>query len=436
MDRYLADVVVPMTSPDAPAIHDGAVDVDGDTIVWVGPANQAPVRGEITEHRVGGFLIPGLVNTHCHTPMVLLRGAGESLPVDQWLEQVMWPREARLSPPDVRLGMLVGAAELLSGGVTTSVEMYFHGEAIAEAAAETGLRCVVTGPVIEDAQLARFGTWQQQLDGMVEMHSRWASHALIDVGIGPHAAYSVPDDCLRTITEIALDRDMLIHIHVAEQEWEEGPIQERAGMSAPAYLESLGMLEARVLAAHGVWLSDADIAIFARHDVAVAHCPCSNTKHASGIARVDDMRAAGINVTVATDGPASHHRLDMFEEMRMAARLARARVHDAQRLPPSDVLWMATAGAAEALGREDLGRLAAGCQADMVAVRTDDSAFGPVVASEDDPISRLVWSGSRSAVTDVWVGGQPVLSAGTVLGVDVAELRADLNTTAQRLADG
>jgi 5-methylthioadenosine/S-adenosylhomocysteine deaminase len=423
-----------MTSPDAAPIHRGAVDVDGDTIVWVGPAVEAPPRAEITEHALGGFLIPGFVNSHCHTPMVLLRGAGEGLPVDRWLEEVMWPRESRLTAADVRLGMMAGGAELLTGGVTTSVEMYFHPDSIAQAAVDLGIRCVVTGPIIEDAQLSRFGTWEQQLEAMVALRDKWSGHAAVDAGIGPHAAYSVSDECLRRITEIALDTGMLVHIHVAEQEWEDGPIRERAGLSAPEYLESLGMLDARVLAAHGVWLTDTDIEIFARNDVAVAHCPCSNTKHASGVARVDEMRSAGVNVTIATDGPASHHRLDMFEEMRTAIRLARVRAHDAQRLPPQQALWMTTAGAAAALGRDDLGRLAPGCKADMVAVSDRDPAFHPVVAGEDDPVSRLVWSGSRAAVTDVWVAGQPVVAAGTVVAVDTARLRAELTAMSQRLA--
>ena len=435
MERYVTDVLVTMAERGAAPIAGGAVDVEGDTVVWSGPVADAPHRAELTVHDVGGMLIPGFVNIHCHTPMVLLRGAGEGLPVDRWLEEVMWPREAKLMPDDVEVGMLAGGAELLTGGVTTSVEMYFHGQAVANAAAALGLRCVVTAPIIEDDQLGAFGTWQEQLDEMVEMTTRWAEHPLIDVGIGPHAAYSVSDECLGRISEVALERGMLIHIHVAEQEWEAGPIRDRSGMSAPAYLESLGMLEGDVLAAHCVWMSDEDIEVFGRHGVGVAHCPCSNTKHASGVAPVHDMTTAGIGVGLGTDGPASHHRLDVFEEMRMAVRLARVISGDAQRLSTDDALWMATAGAADAIGREDIGRLVAGAKADMIAIDTTGPAFLPKVPSDDDPIGRVVWSGSPASVAATWVGGTKVAEQGCVATIDEREVRSEMTKRARTLAD-
>ena len=143
----------------------------------------------------------------------------------------------------------------------------------------------MTAPVIEDAQLDRFGTWQAQLEEMVATRERWASNDLIEVGLGPHAAYSLSDECLRRIAAIASETGMLVHIHVAEQEWEDGAVRGRSGMSAPAYLESLGVLEGRALAAHAVWMPDDDIEILARNGTAVAHCPCSNSKHGSGVAR-------------------------------------------------------------------------------------------------------------------------------------------------------
>ena len=184
MDRYVADLLLTMSAGEGP-ISPGVVDVENGRVAWSGPASEAPDRA-VTVHRVEGILMPGMVNIHCHTPMVLLRGAGEGLPVDRWLHEVMWPREARLTVDDVRVGMQMGAAELLANGITTSVEMYFHGDAVARGAAETGLRCVVTAPVIEDVQLDRFGAWEDQLDEMVSTRDRWASNDLIEVGLGPH----------------------------------------------------------------------------------------------------------------------------------------------------------------------------------------------------------------------------------------------------------
>lgn len=421
-----------MADEHAEPIAAGAVDVEGGRVVWSGPEASAPER-DATVHCVPGVLMPGMVDIHCHTPMVLLRGAGEGLPVDRWLHEVMWPREAKLTPDDVRAGMRAGAAELLGNGITTSVEMYFHGQAVAEAAAEVGLRCVVTAPIIEDDQLAGFGTWQEQVDEMLAMDERWSASELIEVGLGPHAAWSVSEACLRRLSEVAVERDMLLHVHVAEQEWEDAAVREKTGMSAPAYLESLGLLDGRALAAHGVWLSDEDIAIFGRNRVAVAHCPCSNSKHASGIARVDEMLAAGIRMAIATDGPASHHRLDLFEEMRTAIRLARIRHSDAQRFPTSRALWMTTAGAADAIGRPDLGRLTPGARADMVAL-ADMSAFHPRVETDDDPIARVVWSASPAAVKSVWVGGRQVVESGSVTTIDETAATRELDERSARLA--
>ena len=431
--RYVSDHVIPMEP--GGAIHSpGVVDVEEGRVTWVGRAEEAPDLADAVTERVNGVLLPGMVNIHCHTPMVLLRGAGENLPVDRWLHEVMWPREARLTPEDVEMGMAAGAAELLAGGVTTSMEMYFYGEAVAAGAAWAGLRCVVTAPLIEDAQLSKFGSWQDQLEQMTELAGRWKDSDLIQVGIGPHAVYSLSEECLRGVAEAAAAHRMLIHTHVDEQEWEVEAVRNQTGMSATAFLRHVGVLDSPTVAAHSVWISPDDIAVLAESGAGVAHCPCSNGKHASGIAPVAEMRAAGIPVGIATDGPASHHRLDMFEEMRMALRLARIRAGDAAALLPQDALAMVTREAADAIARPDLGRLAPGNPADMIAVSTADPAFGPLVPGEDDLISRLVWSGSAASVHSSWVAGRQVVSGGEVLTVDVEAAKADAARRAARLA--
>jgi 5-methylthioadenosine/S-adenosylhomocysteine deaminase len=432
MERYISDHLITMSRPGARAIADGVVDVKNGAVVWSGPASEAPERPDAVVHHISGILMPGLVDIHCHTPMVLLRGAGEGLPVDRWLQEVMWPREARLTREDVAAGMRWGATELLTAGVTTTVEMYFHSGGVAEAAADVGLRSLVTAPILEDDQLAAFGSWQDQLEYIGELNHRYAHHPLIDVGIGPHAAYSVSDECMRAITAMSADQDLLVHIHVAEQQWEDAAVRERTGMGAPAYLDSVGLLEGRVLAAHGVWLDESEIELFASKNVAVAHCPCSNTKHASGIADVRAMLDAGVRVGIATDGPASHHRLDMFEEMRTALRLARVSTGDAQALNAANALWMATAGAADAIDRSDLGRLVAGARADMVALEIG-SAFEPMVEPDEHIEVRTVWSGSPAAVTDVWVEGRRVVADRTVTTVDAREARSEAIQRAARI---
>lgn len=440
MDRYLCDVLVTMDGPAGrvPApIADGAVDVGDDgRIVWCGPAREAPDRDSGTAVHRAGILMPGLINAHCHTPMVLLRGAGEGLPVHRWLHEVMWPRESKLTAEDVRAGMRLGAAEMLANGITTSVEMYFQGQALAEGAADAGLRCLVTPGVIEDPDFTLTGPWPDQLDEMVALRDRWAGNHLIRAGIAAHAAYSVSRECLSAIAARAAATGMPVHIHLAEQQWEDAAVRERfGGLAAPEYLESLGLLEGDVIAAHGVWLTSEDIEVLARNDTAVVHCPCSNAKHASGVAPVTEMRAAGLRVAIGTDGPASHHRLDLFEEMRTAIRTARIRSGDAQTLPPAEALRMTTAGAAEVVGWDsELGRLAPGCWADMVALSAAEPALNPVIADEDDPLSRIVWSGSPGAISGVWVAGRKVVEDGRLLTMDMAAAVSDAQTRARRLA--
>jgi len=363
--------------------------------------------------------------------MVLLRGAGEGLPVSTWLTEVMWPREGRLTAGDVRVAMLSGGAELLSNGITTSHEMYFHSEAVADAATELGLRAVVTPPVLVADDLASFGGWEEQLNAMVEQAERWRDHELVSIGFGPHSAYALPEEPLVRVVELARKSDMHIQIHVAEGRQEGDAVRERTGLSVPAYLDRLGMLDGHVVAAHGVWLEPDDIELFAARRTAVAHCPCSNSKHASGIGPVRALRSAGVAVGLGTDGPASHDRLDLFEEMRMALRLARLAADDAGAMGPAEVLAMATVEGARALGRPDLGRIEAGCRADLIHL--DVSSLYPVV-EENDLLTHLVYLGNPAMVRDVWVEGRRVVEDSEVTTIDIARVRAEMIARAKELA--
>lgn len=413
----------------------GVVDVTDGRIVWAGPAVAAPEIAETTRVELAGLLMPGLVNVHCHTPMTLLRGAGEGLPVDRWLTEVMWPREARLSPEDVYWGMTLGAAELLLNGITTSVEMYFYPDEIATAAVDAGLRCTVTPPVIEDADLGRFGTVEEQLEATADLALWWEGSDLIDVGLGPHAMYTLSDSSLRDVARVAVAEDLLIHMHVAEQSHENDLCFERSGQTLVTYLEEIGLFESRFLAAHGVWLTDADQDRLARHSVGVAHCPASNSRHASGTAPIVDLRRRGVPVGLGTDGPASHGRLDLFEEMRLAIRMARLRESSAEALTPIEVLTMATAEGAAALHRTDIGALEPGMWADMVNVAVDGPAFTPVLERED-LFTHLVWSASPADIRGVWVGGRRVVDDGRCLTVDVGPAQQEVSVRARKLAEG
>ena len=206
MTRYRVDHL--LTMAEGPALHSpGIVDVDGGKVQWSGPADSAPVQ-EAPSVSLRGLLIPGLVNTHAHTPMVLLRGAGEGLPVSRWLTEVMWPREGRLTSDDVESAMTLGAGELLLNGITTSHEMYFLADGVAKTAARVGLRCVVTPPVLVAADLARFGSWEEQVEGMVVLAERWDGHPLVTVGFGPHSAYALSEETLLRVAALSASHGM------------------------------------------------------------------------------------------------------------------------------------------------------------------------------------------------------------------------------------
>ncbi len=430
--RYRADAVVPCVEPGV-VLRPGVVEVADGVITHVGPEASATVAEEVV---VSGALLPGLINTHCHSPMTLFRGAGGGLPLERWLGEVVWPREANLEAEDVYWGMTLAVAELLRFGVTTSCEMYFHEDAIADAVLAAGTRAVITPGVLQLPGRSRDGAWwEPQLDVFTDFHRRRQGEAgRIDVGFAAHAPYSVPMEGLAAAAEAARSCDTLFHLHLAETEMECTGFLADHGTSEPLALESAGVLEGRVLAAHGVWLDDDDISCLARHDVAVAHCPQSNAKLASGMAPVTGLLAAGVTVALGTDGPGSNNDLDLWEDMRTAAFLARLRERDASALLAAGALDLATRAGGAALGRPDLGVLSAGTPADMIAFDLDDPVFVPWL-EDDELFEHLVWAASGRLVTDVWVAGRQVVRAGSCLTVDVEEARRQVETRARRLME-
>jgi 5-methylthioadenosine/S-adenosylhomocysteine deaminase len=439
--RLVADAVLPCDG--SGAVHrPGAVDIGPDgRIVNVGPVATAAESvvdgGEWTVRWVGGLLMPGLVNAHCHSPMTLLRGQGEGLPLDRWLREVIWPREARIGAEDVFWGMSLAAAELLRFGVTTTVEMYFHDDLLAQAVDAAGSRCIVTPGVVVAPGWERFGTWPERIEWITGLREQYAEHPRIEVGFGPHSAYALPDEAIAAVGDAARATGAPVHVHVAETEHEGDEVSARhGGATVPQVLSELGLFDVdRVLAAHAVWLTEKDVDLLASSGVAVAHCPGSNAKLASGTAGVTALRRAGVPVALGTDGPASNNDLDLWEEMRLAALLARQREGDPTVLPAAEVLHLATAGGAAALGRPDLGALAPGRWADVIRLDLDDPGFVPVL-DDGDLAAHAVWSASRSAIRDVWVGGRQVVRDGECLTVDVTEAGRRVRAAAARLAAG
>ena len=413
-------------------VPDAVVDVLDGSIEWIGPAAEAPPKPGAEVVALPGVLTPGLVNAHSHAPMVLFRGQGEGLPLDRWLQEVMWPREARLTPDDVEVAMTAASAEMLGNGITTSVEMYFQPERIAAAVGVAGARAVIATPLLP---LPGMPPMEEQLRAAVALAAGAPEDGTVEFGLGPHAAYTVPLPVLRDAAAAAREHGLLLHLHVAETATEGADLLATHGLSVPSLLAAHDVLGGRVLAAHCVHMDDGDLDLWQEYDVAVAHCPASNAKLASGVARVRDMLDRGIRVGLGTDGPASNDSLDLLADLRLAAGMARLRERSATALTAAEAFWMITGAAADALGRPDLGVLEAGRRADLVHVDTRDLVFEPV-GDADDLLAHLLWSADGRHVRDVWVGGSQVVADGRSTRVDADALRADVAERAARLSRG
>src|SRR5688500_9542940 len=360
-------------------VPQGVLDVEDGRIAWVGPAVAAPPADDAERIELPGVPPPGLVNAHSHAPMVLFRGQGEGLPLERGLQEVMWPREARLTPEDVEVAMTAASAEMVGNGITTSVEMYFHPERIAAAVGTTGARAIIATPLLPLPGLPPF---EEQLRTAVDLATGASDDGTVEYGIGPHAAYTVPLPVLREAARAAREHGLLLHLHVAETATEGADLLATHGLSVPALLAAHDVLGGRVLAAHCVHLDDGDLELWREYDVAVAHCPASNAKLASGIAPLPAMLDRGLRVGVGTDGPASNDALDLFADLRLAAQLARLVGASATALTAAEAFWLATGAAADAIDRPDLGQLEVGRRADLVHVDTRDLVVEPVGGPE------------------------------------------------------
>ncbi len=431
--RLVADAVFTVDANDT-VWRPGAVEIEDGLITWVGDPRRMPPEPttQVQQFGDGGLLMPGLVNCHGHSPMTLVRSAGDGLPLDRWLTEAVWPREALHDDEDVFWGMTLGASEMLLNGITTTCEQYLHGAAVADAVLASGIRCVLTPGVFDMPGRDTEGAWKGHLEEACRVFDEMdGQEGRLHVGFGPHAAYSLPADGLAAVAQEAQRRGAMTQIHLAETEAEGRVIEERYGKRAPALLASLGVLDGRVLAAHAIWLNDADMDVMAEYDVAVAHCPGSNGKLGSGVAKLADLLARGIRVGLGTDGPASNDDLHLWDEMRLAAILARATAADPAALSSAAALRLATRGGGEALGLP-VGAIAAGRPADLIRLRTDDARFVPAT-NEAELLGHLVWAGAGYLVTDVWVGGTPVVKGGECVQIDSERARAEVGERALRL---
>ena len=348
-------------------------------------------------------LIPGLVNAHTHAAMSLMRGLADDLPLMRWLEDHIWPAEGRhVSPAMVRDGTLLACAEMLRGGITCFNDMYFFPEASLEAARGAGMR-VALGIIVVEFPSAYASDAADYLRKGLALRDREGDDPLVSFCLAPHAPYTVSDASFRQVAKLAPELDLPVHVHLAETEDENRRSLAEHGMRPLERLRRLGLLGPGLIAVHAVHLEQHEIDLLGSHAASIAHCPSSNLKLASGFAPVEAMRRAGANLCLGTDGAASNNRLDLLQEMRTAALLAKAVAGDAQALPAHDALRAATLGGAQALGIEErAGSIAPGKAADLVAV----ALRGPELAPCYDPVSHLVYAAGREHVTHVWVNGE------------------------------
>lgn len=382
-----------------------AVAVRGGTIVAILPTSEARIRYaaeetvQLTEH----LLIPGLINLHTHAAMALLRGLADDLSLMDWLQRRIWPAEARhVSPAFVRDGTLLACTEMLRGGVTCFNDMYFHPGAAAEAAASLGMRAVL-GITTLDFPTAYASDAADYISKGLATRDQWLNHPLISFCLAPHAPYTVSDATFERLLTLAEQLDLPIHCHIHETHDEIAQSLASHGCRPLERLHRIGLLGPHFIGVHGVHLDAAEIELLAGLGCALAHCPTSNLKLASGIAPVAAMVRTGLRVGLGTDGAASNNRLDVLQEMRLAALLAKGSSGDATILGAHAVLRMATLDSAAALGLDRrIGSLVPGKAADLAAFHLGALETTPCF----DPVSHLLYVIGREQVSDVWIDGK------------------------------
>jgi 5-methylthioadenosine/S-adenosylhomocysteine deaminase len=407
-------------------IADGAVAIDGGAIAAVGPAAEVARAWSArrTLDAAGGIVVPGLVNTHGHAPMVLFRGIADDLRLMDWLHKFIFPAEKRnVTASFVKAGTRLAALEMIRSGTTTFADMYYFEDQVAEAAKEAGLR-VVAGETLIGFPAPDNATTKDTLAYAERFLTRWKGDPLVTAAVAPHSPYLTRPEDIQAARALADRYGAPLLIHLSESPDEQRQVRDRYGKTPTEHLRDLGFLRKGVVGAHGVWLTASDRAILKQAEVGIAHCPQSNMKIASGTAPVADMLKEGLRLGLGTDGAASNNDLDMFEEMLTAALLSKHATGDPTNAPAAAVLEMATLGGARALGMEDrIGSLEAGKRADLVVVGLDQARMTPVY----DPVSHLVYAAKGADVRQVVVEGRVVLDGGRVTTLDEAAVIEEAN---------
>jgi len=425
-----------LTLNDRWEVFDGDVSIRDGRIAALGPNLEGP-HDRVVEAR-GGYILPGLIQTHIHLCQTLFRGYADDLALMDWLRSRVWPMEAAHTPDSLRAAARLAATELLCSGTTSvlTMETVHDTDAVFEAIAESGLRATIGKCMMDfDAQVPKRlqEETRASIDESVAIRARWdgAEQGRLRAAFAPRFAVSCSRELLEAVAGLSDQHHAIVHTHASESREEIAIVQQATGARTNIeYLASVHLASPHLCAAHCVWVDERDQQLLADHDVKVMHCPGSNLKLGSGIAPVPEMRARGITVSLGADGAACNNRLDMFEEMRLAAVLQAMRRGPGV-LPAREVLWMATRAGARTLGLEDaIGSLEPGKQADVIVVDRDR----PHLAPGPDPYSTLVYAARGSDVRTTVVDGVLLVDEFAPVRVDRAEIAADARLAAHQLA--
>ncbi|HZK43270.1 MAG TPA: amidohydrolase [Syntrophomonadaceae bacterium] len=375
-------------------------------------------------------VLPGFINTHTHAAMTLLRGYADDLPLMEWLEQKIWPLEAKLTPEDIYWGTMLAIVEMIKSGTTSFTDMYFFMDEVAQAVESSGIRgflargMVGVGPERDQA-----------ITDSIALHKKWqgGANGRITFMLGPHAPYTCPPEYLTKVIDLAKDLDSYIHIHVSETLTEFNDTKNDYGKTPVKHLQDLGLFEQKVIAAHCVHLTDEDMKILYDNRVGVAHNPESNMKLASGIAPVVELLNMGIPVSLGTDGASSNNNLDMLQEMRSSSLLQKVNNMDPTVLPAYQALEMATRNGAWGLGvEEELGQIKAGMKADMILISLEEANMIP----NYDLMANIVYAAQASDVDTVIIDGQIIMENRIIKTLNEQEVLSRARQIGQRLVGG
>ena len=418
---------------------DGAVAIRAHQIVAVGTTDDI-VKQYTADETIsckGQFVMPGLVNAHTHVPMTLLRGLADDLRLDVWLMGYIMPTEREfVSPEFCRLGTQLACAEQIRSGITAFADMYYYESEIAKTTAEIGMRGVL-GQTILKFPAPDADSYEESLDYARDFIEEWLDHDLITPAVAPHAPYSSTEELLKRSAQLAMQYDVPVLIHMSETAQEEKDSVRDYDMRVVPWVKSNGLLNAKVLAAHCVHINAGDIMTLYESDATVSHNPSSNLKLASGIAPVTQMLSQGVVVGIGTDGPASNNDLDMFEEIRLAAFLAKTQANDPTVLPARQALLMATRQGAQALFIGDVtGSLEVGKHADIITVDSDTIHNSPKFKRNPDLVySQIVYACKSTDVSDVMVHGKWLMRNRELLTIDIEKVKKEASVYAEKVDD-